>query len=44
MSIEKLEDEKLSEELEELFKIAAEQNLTPAEYLKQEATKLMEKK
>ena len=37
-------DEELQSELEELFKIAAEQGLTPAEYLKQEAAKLMENK
>ena len=36
MSIEK--------ELEELAKVAAAEGLTPAEYLKREAAKLMEKK
>lgn len=34
----------LATELEELYRIAAEQGLTPAEYMKQEATKLMENK
>lgn len=31
----------LEEEIEQLKKIAAEQGLTPAEYLKQEAAKLV---
>ena len=44
MSIEKLADQKAIEELMELAKIAAAEGLTPAEYLKREATKLMEKK
>ena len=44
MSIDKLADEKLLEELAELAKIASEQGLTPAEYLKREAAKLVENK
>jgi len=44
VSIDKLANEKLLEELAELAKIAAEQGLTPAEYLKREAAKLVEKK
>ena len=34
----------LTKELEELEKIAAEQGLTPAEYLKQEAQKILNNK
>lgn len=35
-----MSDEQLQQELEELFKIAEAQGLTPAEYLRQEAQKL----
>lgn len=44
MSIDKLYDEKVLEELSELAKIASEQGLTVGEYLKREAAKLVEKK
>ena len=37
-------DEELAKELENLAKIAAKQGLTPAEYLVQEAKKLVENK
>ena len=37
------EDEELQKELEELEKIAAEEGLTIAEYMKREAAKLAEK-